>query len=949
MPTFNGSVGASNGDAVELGSGTCIINDVIRVTSIDEWIGWLFANVTIPQGAVILSAYLEVELVQVGVPNTATPWHQFWGQAADDAGVFAATTSNISGRTRTSASMIWNQVMTGKSTGDRVSSPTLASIIQEIVNRPGWASGNDIAIVAKGLAADRYLGLRFYDNAAGDAAALTVTYAVDQSITGTDGTLALTGEAGSFDTISPVDFAGADGELLLTGEAGAFDIAAYSDIGGTDGTLALAGEPGAFGTFRWFEEPLGRLRADLYSVAGVKLASAPITDFVLEYEEVTGETGSFSMAMPASLEAAAAAVPGVRVRLFREDEGDVFHGIIRARSVTVDGYGEANIVVKGPSSADDLVGANLMLGRPYESKSPTTIAEDLLSLVPGWTLGIVGAPRNGTTSISAEGASVLSALRQLAERTNLQLRIDNVGQVVDLLDLEPEENRVFNGDFEIPVVDGTAGWEDAISTSVTITPSSSEFYSGAWSAEVETLADGVHRGIIQTVERLFGVTPGKVVRLAFALKAPSTSHTYEGYFAWFDEDAAQLGDSIVELTPTTTDWELHAATAPAPAAAAWCRVGVLRKDDAAVTFYVDDITATVDNDVEESGIRLAALPVFNPEHAEDYPSIVPIGALELLEESNEVWNSLLPVGSGEGEGALTLEHTTRFAPYEVMSEIAPDGRGLLYIEDAASIATHGRRRRVIADKHAVPAEASSASLAAASNALYDAAVTALVGSKDERTVYRVKPGPMPHVDTVAGETVPRFRIGQRVHVTYRGVAERSDGTGAVYLDLNERLFLRAFRRRLAGDGSDEWDLDVTDGLGARLDAQGMFARMLDQVWALQVEPRLVPDSPENVPSVPTAPSETSFDRDIDLSRMYWLISATVSFEVNQSGGGNWGGTIEINGTDRTAALGGTFATGSVHTVNIKPYLTKLQTNRIVFSKGSDFTLDATVNVRGVRL
>lgn len=643
MAVLTVQVSASNGDAAETSAGGVnTTNSTMAVAGL-EWGGWRFTNVTIPQGAVISEAYITLEAT-----GTNDPWHDIYGQDADNPLAFLGglgNNHNISNRTRTSAKITWNQLL-AISAGTRFNSPQMAEVIQEVIDRPGWASGNAIVILAKGLSATRSLRVRNYDNAAGDAAELTITYFVDVDFTGTDGTLAFAGEAGSFDILPSTDLTGTDGTLALTGEAGSFDIlTTVIDFTGTDGTLSLTGELGAYETFRWYEEPTGRLRVDLYSNAGVRLASAPLEAVVADYNEAVGEVGAFSLEMSATLEGAALLQHGIRVMIHREQEGAVFYGIVRERATVIDSNGDPRIVVRGPSSADDLVSANCLLGRPYENQSPHSIATDLLTLVTGWTLGTVGATFNGITSISVEGESVFAALRQLADRANLALRINNVDRIVDLLDLEaddPEMNRVFNGDFELtPLSDSSNGWEDAISASVDIQTETTTVYAGAASASVTALADGVYRGIIQAGtgsphDRAFGVSPGHTVTVSFALKVPSTSHTYTAYFQWNDEEGAFISDSLTDFTPTTTEWDLHEVTsAAAPVGAVLCRVGILRKTDAAITFYLDDVGATVSHDIEDSGIRLAQLPAFDPEHARDYPDVIPINAMEVITESFE--------------------------------------------------------------------------------------------------------------------------------------------------------------------------------------------------------------------------------------------------------------------------------------------------------------------------
>lgn len=106
-----------------------------------EWIR--FPNVTIPQGAVITVAY--VTLSGVTVPsNSGTILSNIFGVDEDD---HAAPTSFATWSTdhglHTTATVVWD-FATGA--GSTRQTPSLVSIIQEIVDRGGWSSGNAIGI-----------------------------------------------------------------------------------------------------------------------------------------------------------------------------------------------------------------------------------------------------------------------------------------------------------------------------------------------------------------------------------------------------------------------------------------------------------------------------------------------------------------------------------------------------------------------------------------------------------------------------------------------------------------------------------------------------------------------------------------------------------------------------------------------------------------------------------
>ncbi|VAX07157.1 hypothetical protein MNBD_GAMMA26-1433 [hydrothermal vent metagenome] len=112
----------------------------------EQEVGVRFQNVTIPPGSTINSAYIDfvVDETDSGATNLIIE-----GEDEDDAVTFS-TAANITGRTRTSASVTWNSVPAWGTVGTTQTTPNLASIVQEIVNRGGWFSGNSMAILFSG-------------------------------------------------------------------------------------------------------------------------------------------------------------------------------------------------------------------------------------------------------------------------------------------------------------------------------------------------------------------------------------------------------------------------------------------------------------------------------------------------------------------------------------------------------------------------------------------------------------------------------------------------------------------------------------------------------------------------------------------------------------------------------------------------------------------------------
>lgn len=142
-------------------------------------VGIRFAEFDIPGNAVITSATINFTRAGTGVgPGQVTL--SFAGQASDDAATFVdgSANSNISNRPTTTATVDWEST-TGWDT--TVTSPNLAAIVREIIQRDGWQTGNALAFIIDSDDSDsgNYRRARSFEADDGATApVLSVTYYV---------------------------------------------------------------------------------------------------------------------------------------------------------------------------------------------------------------------------------------------------------------------------------------------------------------------------------------------------------------------------------------------------------------------------------------------------------------------------------------------------------------------------------------------------------------------------------------------------------------------------------------------------------------------------------------------------------------------------------------------------------------------------------------------------
>ncbi len=126
-----------------------------------QTVGLRYENVSIPKDAVITNAYVQFTADEVG---TAAGSMYIYAHDVDNAPVFTWSTNNLTNRTLTSDYAYWypSQWNTVGAAGYAQKTANMKKVIQEIVNRPGWNTGNNLAIIIKGTGkrtAESYEGM----------------------------------------------------------------------------------------------------------------------------------------------------------------------------------------------------------------------------------------------------------------------------------------------------------------------------------------------------------------------------------------------------------------------------------------------------------------------------------------------------------------------------------------------------------------------------------------------------------------------------------------------------------------------------------------------------------------------------------------------------------------------------------------------------------------------
>jgi len=184
--TIDEVVGASADDASQTTADVVsILATSITVDNTQEHAGFRWTTVGVPVAATINSAWMSIFIVGT---TTDEPQHQLRGQLVADAAEFTTGSNNIDARSRTTATVNWEDTDLGSGAdeewqwgapnGSPTSGADIKTIIQEIVDQGGWAQNNAMVLIFEQHTLDsaRDLAPNFYDASTSLAAKLHIEY-----------------------------------------------------------------------------------------------------------------------------------------------------------------------------------------------------------------------------------------------------------------------------------------------------------------------------------------------------------------------------------------------------------------------------------------------------------------------------------------------------------------------------------------------------------------------------------------------------------------------------------------------------------------------------------------------------------------------------------------------------------------------------------------------------
>lgn len=251
-PTVAIDVGASADDARQNYATVTLTDTVIYCSTWDRTIQ-LYRNVTVPQGATIDVVYESFYLVG-GNYNLNLP---MYFEDVDSAATPVAVNNNISGRTRTTATNTWAGILAG----GWQNSVSRVTEVQEVVDREGWASGNNMASICNSYGGTTDTAWRSWDFDTSLAPKLHIEYTAGA---GVSAPTVVTGNATSIEETT-MTF---QGNIIATGGENATSRGFYY--------TANTSEVGNYGTGNFTYNASSLTPGELYSITAYAINSGGI-------------------------------------------------------------------------------------------------------------------------------------------------------------------------------------------------------------------------------------------------------------------------------------------------------------------------------------------------------------------------------------------------------------------------------------------------------------------------------------------------------------------------------------------------------------------------------------------------------------------------------------------------------------------------------------------------
>jgi hypothetical protein len=120
-----------------------------RADASDQIVGMRFAGLAVPRNASIVDAWVQFT---ADTAHSEPTWVAIRAEVSSNARAFTTSARDLSRRPRTTTAVSWSPLgwPTEGAAGPHQRTPNLATLVQEVIDRRGWAPGNALVLVVAG-------------------------------------------------------------------------------------------------------------------------------------------------------------------------------------------------------------------------------------------------------------------------------------------------------------------------------------------------------------------------------------------------------------------------------------------------------------------------------------------------------------------------------------------------------------------------------------------------------------------------------------------------------------------------------------------------------------------------------------------------------------------------------------------------------------------------------
>lgn len=137
--------------------------------------GLRFSNIMIPNGALITGAYLRLVSSQYNVADTTLTIR---AESIGHSPAFSSSSSDLSARITTAEFVEWSTDNEFPVDGEKVTSPDISSVVQEVIDHTDWCGGNAMSLLIEGVSTSTASSriAKSYDDGTGNSPELVIAY-----------------------------------------------------------------------------------------------------------------------------------------------------------------------------------------------------------------------------------------------------------------------------------------------------------------------------------------------------------------------------------------------------------------------------------------------------------------------------------------------------------------------------------------------------------------------------------------------------------------------------------------------------------------------------------------------------------------------------------------------------------------------------------------------------